>query len=204
MSFKDCVAMSENGRHIFCCGYHDYTIRFCDTHAGKSIEVLRGTEQPTCLRLSQCGSVLAVGFRNSTVGVWVVQPSLRQAVDKDNNADSFFFNTAAVTDWLLQGRPSGEQHLQFVNTLSLCCGAVKCLDVNTDLDTVAALTFERERLGGQLASLQGQLDEMEDMNTRLEAAAAETANQRDEVSSSDFLHGAEGGCLGAAGGVLDC
>ena len=151
LSFKDCVAMSENGRHIFCCGYHDHTIRFCDTHAGKSIEVLRGTEQPTCLRLSQCGSVLAVGFRNSTVGVWVVQPSLRQAVDKDNNADSFFFNTAAVTDWLLQGRPSGEQHLQFVNTLSLCCGAVKCLDVNTDLDTVAALTFERELVLHSLA-----------------------------------------------------
>ena len=33
-----------------------------------------------------------------------------------------------------------------------------------------------ERLGGELASLQGQLDEMEDMNTRLEAAAAETAS----------------------------
>merc|ERR1719421_2498299 len=40
-----------------------------------------------------------------------------------------------------------------------------------------------ERLGGELASLQGQLDEMEDMNTRLEAAAAETANQRDEAQA---------------------
>ena len=44
-----------------------------------------------------------------------------------------------------------------------------------------------ERLGGELASLQGQLDEMEDMNTRLEAAAAETANQRDEARAEEIV-----------------
>ncbi|QDZ21579.1 BEACH domain-containing protein [Chloropicon primus] len=150
LNFKDCTAISEDGRYIFSCGYLDYTIRFCDSHSGRSIEVLRGMVQPTCLKLSQCGSILAVGFRNSTVGVWVVQPGLKSATEKvsgmTSNMDSFFFNSVSFADWLLKEKRDdlGYQNLVFVNTLSFCCGAVRCVDVNTDLDTVVALTYERE------------------------------------------------------------
>ena len=154
LNFKDCVALSQTGRHVFACGYHDYTIRLCDAHSGKAVEGLRGNEQPTCLKLSQCGSILAVGFRNSTVGIWIVQSGLRSASEKGtasvNHMETFFFNSNSYVEWLHGQEKSGgaqwdfHRNLVFVNTLSFCCGGVKCLDVNTDLDTVVALTYERE------------------------------------------------------------
>jgi len=97
---------------------------------------------------------LAVGFRNSTVGIWIVQSGLRSASEKGtasvNHMETFFFNSNSYVEWLHGQEKSGgaqwdfHRNLVFVNTLSFCCGGVKCLNVNTDLDTVVALTYERE------------------------------------------------------------
>jgi hypothetical protein len=115
LTFKDCFALSENGRHIFSCGYHDYTIRYCDASTKKSVEILRGLEQPTCLALSQCGSILAVGFRNSTIGVWIVESGLKAPNDtwRANirssmiNMEGFFFNSSSFVEWMSEEKDGG-------------------------------------------------------------------------------------------------
>jgi len=174
LNFKDCFAISANGRNVFSCGYHDYTIRLCESSNGKSVEVLRGLEQPTCLKLSQCGSILVVGFRNSTVGVWVFQEGLKNPIERVrsystmSNMEDFFFNGATFAELLFssssssssssqEDRPQrdGARKLILVNTLSFCCGAIKCLDVNTNLDTVVALSSDHELLYHSLAAAKG-------------------------------------------------
>ena len=149
-NFKDCFAISENGRFVFSCGHPDYTIRLCDVANGKPVEVLRGLQQPSCLKLSKCGSVLVVGFRNSTVGVWIFEKALRASSRTNDKMHGFFFNSKVIAHELLseQGRKEEtmrvDKNLIFVNTLSFCCGAIKCIDVSIDLDTVVALTYSEE------------------------------------------------------------
>ena len=70
------------------------------------------------------------------------------------NMEGFFFNSSSFAEWMWEQKDGGSSsgNLIFVNTLSFCGGSIKCLDANTDLDLVVALSNDQELLYHSLSS----------------------------------------------------